>query len=300
MPDLPYDSSISKVEAEHTYESLYRRLEEMKAFLLSIGINLSGGSRFSIYQRVLEKLGKIQAYGTPGDLTPGEWEHLHDALLECEQFVTSVSTLKESAETDGWRTMAEKALGGHASLRAEKGFTPARDAQFELLIAALLKKGGFLPDFAEPDLRVTFPDGQRVGIAAKRVKSEQKLSSRIRKGINQIEVSQMHGVVAVHLAFLSGPVMKARDMGCAMEMLRRETRSFAVNYLSSKLREVGSNNAFGLLFFTTKLAHLDAVPQLAVVGSIYTTNLCDHRDARCSMLDRLDQGLRSASETWFA
>jgi len=72
-----------------------------------------------------------------------------------------------------------------------------RDTQFELFVAAICQAAGFVPvDYQEPDVICTL-EGARIGIAAKRIKSESQVSKRIPKAAKQIEMSGLLGVIAL-------------------------------------------------------------------------------------------------------
>jgi hypothetical protein len=168
MAFLLGNSWISREEVEVTYADLHRRLAIVEEMLSGSGVTMHGASRFRVYRRTLEKLYSIDADTT---LFNQDRESLYDALLECNEFVRSIPILMEPPEVQGWSSIVAKALGGNAAGRAEGGSTPARDAQFELLVAAMLRRSGFLVKLAEPDIHVELTNGACIGVAVKRVKS---------------------------------------------------------------------------------------------------------------------------------
>lgn len=291
-------SFVTKDEVEHTYLSLRQRLKALEDALSGLDISIPGGSRFREYHRALEKLDRLTSSGEAIQLREDDRELLHDVLLECEQILPSITTLIELPEVKGWRGVTERAFGGHVSHLTERDSTPARDAQFELLLAAMLKRGGFNIHFEEPDIQVELPDHTRIGIAAKRVKSQKRISSRIHKGSKQIRGQGIQGLVAVHIAFLTERIMTSPDMDVALETLRSETRDHTQRNLPEFSRKVDLRNTFGLLIFSSKLAHLGEPAQLAAVSSVYLTNFCEETDGRCAILESLEKGLATAVRTW--
>jgi hypothetical protein len=281
---------------EVTYADLHRRLSRVEEMLSSSGVTVHGASRFRIYRRTLEKLYSIDADAT---LSNQDRESLYDALLECNEFVRSIPVLVEPPEVQGWSLIAAKALGGNASGGAEKDFTPARDAQFELLVAAMLRRSGFLIRLAEPDIHVELTNGSCIGIAAKRVKSLSKLASRISEGSKQIAKSQLHGLLAVHLSFFTKTMTPKTNMPTAMDALRDEVRRFTLDHMGDFYRRIDKRQTFGIMMFSTKLAQLVEQPQLTTASSVYVTNLCDPSDKRLLLLDSLTEGLDGGSKTWF-
>ena len=297
MVSFPFgDSQISRIDVESTYADLHRRLAEVEEMLSGSGVPIHGASRFKVYRRTLERLYSIDADAT---LSAQECEAIYDALLECNEFVQSIPVLMQPPEVPGWRSIVKRALGGSASGRTEEGFTPARDAQFELLVTAMLRHSGFPVRFAEPDIHFEITEGKCLGIAAKRVKSASKLASRISEGSKQIAKSHVQGVLAVHLSFFTRTMSQTMDMPTAMEALRAETRRFTRDNIEKFARRVDRNRTFGIMMFSTKLAQLVERSQLATIFGVYVTNLCDPNDERCLLLESLTGGLERGSETWF-
>jgi len=72
-----------------------------------------------------------------------------------------------------------RSLGG-APLPAEESDSRARDAQFELYVAAVCRQAGVSVELAEPDAIVTTA-GVRFGVAAKRVRSPNKVVVRVKE-----------------------------------------------------------------------------------------------------------------------
>ncbi len=80
----------------------------------------------------------------------------------------------------------------------DRGQSKGRDAQFELFVAAICQKAGMLPlSREEPD--VTCHAGTiKFGIAAKRIKNENRLEKHIRKAADQIKKTGLPGIIAIH------------------------------------------------------------------------------------------------------
>lgn len=72
-----------------------------------------------------------------------------------------------------------------------------RNTQFELFVAAVCQAAGFIPvDYQEPDVTCTVQRA-RVGIAAKRIKSEGQIKKRVPEAAKQIGASGLAGVIAL-------------------------------------------------------------------------------------------------------
>jgi hypothetical protein len=72
-----------------------------------------------------------------------------------------------------------------------------RNTQFELFVAAICQAAGFIPvDYREPDITCAVQGGH-IGIAAKRIKSENQVKKRIPEAAKQIQRSGQSGVIAL-------------------------------------------------------------------------------------------------------
>jgi hypothetical protein len=290
MSPAPGESSISRAEAEGSYEELRERLSFVRQHLESLGIRVPAGSRLDTYERALRQLSQLAA-GEGEQIGVAVRDMLHDAILECEQFLPSIIVLAQQPEVDGWRAVAARAIGGHASSRTEDSTTPARDAQFELFVAALARRANYEVRFAEPDLILQLAGYQPWAVAVKRVKSHSAFLRRLRQGSKQIREAGLQGIVAIQLGFFAGVPIRAENMVAACDQLRAETREYVSRHLFEFRREVNLSWCFGLLVFSSKPTFLTEPASLAVTLAVYTCNLCDESDPRCIILERLTEGL---------
>jgi hypothetical protein len=290
MSPAPGESSISRAEAEGTYESLRERLSVFRQRLQDLDIRVPAGSRLDTYERALKQLSRLAAIDRER-IGAEERDLLHDAILECEQFFPSIAILAEEPELVGWRSVAAKAIGGHASFRTEGSSTPARDAQFELFVAALARRARYTVRFAEPDLVLGFGSEQLWTIAVKRIKSHTAFKRRLRQGSKHIREAALQGIVAIHLGFFAGVPLRAENMASACEDLRAETRGYVSRHLVEFRREVDLRSCFGMLVFASKPTFLTEPARLAVTMAIYTCNLCAETDPRCQLLEDLTERL---------
>src|SRR6478735_6185076 len=105
----------------------------------------------------------------------------HRAILE---FYIISSALDKVSGIDPKRL--NLALTGRDLPEEDVRTTGARDAQFELLVTALVHHAGIYDVVAgEPDMRIKAGD-RWIGIAAKRISSHAQLEKRLRKAAKQI------------------------------------------------------------------------------------------------------------------
>lgn len=117
----------------------------------------------------------------------------HRVLLE---FYVISAALDEVDGIDEQRLAA--AVGGQSDPQSETS-TTARDAQFELLVTALIHHAGIQDvTVGEPDIRIR-AGSQVVGVAAKRLSSEAQLAKRLRSAAGQLKRLGGYGVIALNL-----------------------------------------------------------------------------------------------------
>jgi hypothetical protein len=80
----------------------------------------------------------------------------------------------------------------------------ARNLQFETMLAAQFIAGGLTVAFAEPDF-VFGLDGERYGVAAKRISSAKQIAKNVTDGTRQLRRAGLRGFVAVNLDGFAQP-----------------------------------------------------------------------------------------------
>jgi len=139
--------------------------------------------------------------GSPNPTYPSKDLFTH-ALLEMRQ-LRLIATHLCPLSLKGLDERLKKIRGGQASPSDERADTQARDAQFELLLAAFFVASGCGVSFEEPDIIVQF-DGLSLAVAAKRLKSERGVSKNVRKARQQTVKAQRLGIIAVDISCLGG------------------------------------------------------------------------------------------------
>jgi len=177
-------------------------LEELKAalgVLRSKGMRLHPAGRFAQYYKTLEQVTHSQG------ADPTVYAQAH---LECSQLLCITQELGDCSEPV-FLDKLRKVTSDTVLPQEAAAETPGRDAQFELFLAAGLKRNGLAVSFEEPDLVVG--DGLiHIGVAAKRIKSMRRLQSRIAEAFRQLRgrgEDQMitHGIAAVDVTYAANP-----------------------------------------------------------------------------------------------
>lgn len=111
-----------------------------------------------------------------------------------------------------------------------------KDALFELELLAALGLQNIATEVAEPDLVATI-EGERIGIACKKIYSEKKIHDRLRHGYRQITNTQLPGIVAFNLDDLlqGNSLLQAESKDQALAVLER----YVVNLVDKNTRTLG-------------------------------------------------------------
>ena len=161
------------------------------------GVRVPRKGRARRAQSLLERLGRGANVDLSNDRAQAELSAAHRTAWEMSVIAYGRYVASRGANPFALDRM-QRMMGG--AILPDVTDTQARDAQFEMFVAAALRLGGADVRSAEPDL--TFLLGpERVGIAAKRVSSlsERQLSKHIRKAADQIHRSGRRGFVALNL-----------------------------------------------------------------------------------------------------
>jgi hypothetical protein len=99
----------------------------------------------------------------------------------------------------GFRELFRRAIKDSVLPQQDVKNSEGRDHQFHLYLASVAQAAGLFPEHKEPDVVCTV-DGQRFGIAAKRIKSINQLGGHVKYAAEkQIKKSGLPGVIALDL-----------------------------------------------------------------------------------------------------
>src|SRR5689334_10391943 len=183
-----------------TFPQLRDRAIALLDRLGQLGVVVPPGSRLLRYLSELQTAA-IEQYSDPPEAVRRVW---HRLLAEVDDFETIVTSLGHRPEVEGWREKLQVALGGGVVRTDEVRHSPARDIQFELLVAAVFRRAGYAVQLAEPDILISTTIGP-FGIAAKRLYSLTKVEANIRKAAKQIAGANCPGIIATDVSILINP-----------------------------------------------------------------------------------------------
>lgn len=149
--------------------------------------------------RLLEAMRRIERSLMHGNVDTYDADYVrrvaesHRVLLE---FYVISAALEEVGGFDRQRLAA--AVRGNSDADSDTS-TRARDAQFELLVTALIHHAGIQDvEVGEPDIRIR-AGSDVFGVAAKRLSSEAQLTKRLRNAAGQLKRLGGYGVIALNL-----------------------------------------------------------------------------------------------------
>ena len=270
------------------YEAYVRKARTLVVFLQQHRIRLAHDSRVMVYIRQLEE-------------GPGRNVSVrHRALLELDDLRLVVDALACPEPLRGWQDRVQALVAGHALPQDDTQAT-ARNLQFELVLASLLRRAGYEVELREPDVIATSPE-LSFAFAAKRPKSRKKLPQNIRDANRQIRhqvnSSSLCGVVALDLSQLLNPqngYLSSESFSEASTKVHIELHDFVRKHAAAFRRSVDPQTTIAIATYFPCLVLDCSRGTLGYVRAWSFANMCDHNDPRFEILRRLGERVGIAS-----
>jgi hypothetical protein len=262
---------------------LRSRTAKMIDILRQEGIRVHPASRLAQYLRQLDAAACTDGLLVPKGLKLEAW---HRALFELDDLHMIVDELRRAPEVSGWQHLIKQALDGGILPSDEVKHARARDIQFELSMAAMLRRAGYEVLLAEPDVLVRVQK-RKYGLAAKRPRSIMNLDKAIRDADKQIARSGRDGFIALDLSFM----LNTRDHhiqtnvpDLAMAHVTKTADSFIHNNAPRLRSLVDPNRTFGILVHFGMLVFHSGLTRLGYARRYSISNFCDLKDRRAKFL----------------
>jgi hypothetical protein len=262
-------------------------LQELQQY----GLRVSGAGRHSRY---ISELRKVAAGAVPP--LPARLELWHRAMLELYDLVLAVRVLAKPPEAQGSRARVQETLSGGARRTDEIRHSRARDIQFEVAIATLLRQAEFHVQFAEPDVLAS-RGSSTFAFAAKRPRSPNKLEKSIRDANDQMIRSCRSGLIAIDISCLVSPADRTvltRDPSADYHRLSEVAGRFGSRNAVAIRKLVDLNFVFGVLVHVTLPVTNLEDRTLGSVRRWSVTSLVGDHDRRTKALKGLAQRLAGA------
>ena len=193
--------------------------------LATLGITFDPGSRIGTYIRL------IRADIDKGTDANGAVD-LARAHLEVSQLAVILEASDRLGPREAYDERVRDLISGHSHPSNEGKHTPARNAQFELYMAALFARAGIPSQLAEPD--VVFELGNAtLGLAAKRVKSRSAFRERLRDGLRQVSLRYDQGDIEVGVIAVDISVLVLNEYGVLAFDSRTQKRQWFTEQIKS-------------------------------------------------------------------
>jgi len=242
---------------EGSYESFRERAARVIQSLEDVGVAVPASSQF---QRYIAEVNRIIARGSWRRSVDRDIFHQANLELEDLEFIL----LTADADTvPSFKPHLQAIVSGHVSPREERN-SSARDYQFELLIAATLKSNGAVVRFAEPDV-VFEIEGVSYGVAAKRLKSKQKLGKNLREAEKQMASAGLQGVIAIDLGIIFNPqntFIRADTFSAGSELVGTWLRDFMRVNRQHMIKDIRPAATLGVMGYVAAMVEDLSVPRL--------------------------------------
>jgi hypothetical protein len=266
-----------------TFPQLRDRTVTLIGFLESVGVRVPRSSRLREYLRQLEAACRANGVTVPAHLDLSKW---HRSLTEIDDLDFVARELSQPPKVRGWDRAMRLCLAGGVRRADEVKHSGARDIQFELVTAAMLRRAGFAVELAEPDVLIHYKDG-RFGIAAKRPRSIKKLRANICDADKQIGRSGMQGIIAVDLSCVfnrNDAHLVTGSFGAANAYVKQIANEFVRRNAHRVVALVDTMHTFGFLAHFAAPIFDTATPRLAHARRWTFSNLCSFEDPRTKLL----------------
>lgn len=269
------------------FENLLAQASALLLRLSELGIRVNPSSRFHRYCGAIDDL-RSAAHNESVRMNAVDLRLLHEATYEVQQMDFILEQLSCPPLLAGWEKRIQTAVSGTALPQDERTDSSARNAQFELLIAALCKQGGHSIVLDEPD--VVVDAGQlSFGIAAKRIRSVRQLRKRIRDARDQIRKSSHEGIICLDLTGIHNPAhaFLMTDSSRAAANTAQVTADRYAKGIQNRLQGLlGERLVFGLMIHVSCLFFMYTTFQFGSATRWSVTNLCKLSDPRCAALEQ--------------
>lgn len=143
-----------------------------------------------------------------------DWRTFVQSLKDVQEYWFIIQALGDRLLQSTFSARLARSLDD-STLPVDSGAsTPGRDAQFELLVAAVAARAGLVVDRlsgAGADWIIT-AQARCWSFEAKRIKNFNMIERRIRKGARQIAASQIGGVIALDISLATNPTCEPLPM----------------------------------------------------------------------------------------
>lgn len=247
-------------------------------------MKVPGGSRYQRYAIELRRSAESEA--------PPDAERLaiwHRAMIELYDLEGTVRVLAAPPEVVGWRERVQETLSGGVRRADEVRHSRARDIQFEIAVATLLRQAGFRVAFAEPDV-VGRRGDREFAFAVKRPRSPAKIGAHIRTANEQMIRVGKSGLVAIDITCVVSPSDRTfitKDPAATYNLLAQVANDFGSRNALAVRGAVDTDYIYGILVHVALPVADAADRSLGYIRRWSVTSLLHEEDPRTRALKGL-------------
>ncbi len=168
-------------------------------------------------------------------------------IREIEEVTSIVESLGDTPSPEAMQRLER--LRKDEVLPIEPGESPARDAQYELLLYSILQKGGLQPTLGTPDITVLTAEGT-VTIEAKRPKRQARVEERVREA-GEVLRDEPAGLIALSLDLVIWPyptMVVGASEAEVVERIMRDFQHWGAAHSRGVCMKASSRGVRGVLF----------------------------------------------------
>ena len=230
-----------------TYEQIAVKARQVRGVLESRKVRLRPGSALSLLLKQADILSETwDKQKNASKLMVFEAAHVN-RLADAIIFLGEEPGIQESL----------RRMAGSIMQPDDRSTSQGKDALWEVVLLADLKKNGCWGIAAEPDIVVDFGMG-RYPIACKKIWSEGGVEKHVSKGTKQLAPFENGGLIALNLddLLLAGHEIKAPNGASALRCLKKINVDFLNKHKSILQRVILEGKCDGFLISTTAVAVL--------------------------------------------
>ncbi len=253
--DLPV-----QVDEYNDFASLLKRYSAALTRLEDLGVRISAASRLRAYERRLQ-----QVLDDPRPAVEGELVFaLAFDLREIDEIIEVVDFLPVAPDPHVLRLLRQLQGGGDNPDREEA--TSAREAQYELYLGTVLRRGGITTTHGAPDLVANW--AQRLHyIEAKRPSSALRVDDRLRSAVHQVRRLPRPGVIALSLDQVIRPpdtILSAPQLSSVAPEVERQVSRFVMANVAVWRRRLAGEPIDAMLLTARVPARLESTGHLVL------------------------------------
>jgi hypothetical protein len=254
-----------RIDEYNSFESLLLRYRTALKLLEDSGIRVADGCRLRSYEiRLDQLLCDSRAAVEPEIVFAATFD-----LREIDEVIEIIDHLPDLLDAETLQLLRKLASGNEHP--DDDSSAPAREAQYELYLGAVLRRAGISVKHGAPDLVASW-QGQDFFIEAKRPASEKRFDDRLRSAVHQIRRLPRPGIIAIcadQLLRPKGSLMNVRSHDALAPAVQGLLYTFMLSH-AQILRHRLDGEPIAAVLWTARLpARIDATGHSALGTSLH-------------------------------